>query len=114
MTLFTTKIPRGRAATKEPEPEELTAKGAKSTKKEIGISLAKHVLSNVEGALRRKGDGPGSSSRENSRDLRKISPVGRNDKDSPPSELGALARGISEQDLLDLRKFCSMVVRMKR
>ena len=45
----------------QPEPKKrlgigsLTAKGAKSAKKELGISPAKHVLSDDEGAPRRKG-----------------------------------------------------------
>ena len=41
--------------------------------------LAKHALSHVEGTQRREVTDRGPSSRANARDLKKISPFGRND-----------------------------------
>jgi beta-phosphoglucomutase-like phosphatase (HAD superfamily) len=51
---------------------------------------AKHALSNVEGDAKVTGRGP--SSRADARDLRKISPFGRNDKGSFFASLACLAR----------------------
>jgi len=45
----------GRLATEDSEAEDLTAKGAKSAKKEIGISPAKYVLRKFEGTPSSKG-----------------------------------------------------------
>ena len=44
-----------------------------------GFTRAKHVLSLVEGSPSSQSDGANPSSRANARDLRKISPFGRND-----------------------------------
>jgi len=49
------------------------------------------------------------SSRVNARDLRKISPVGGNDN---KSELGALARGISESELFRMPEKFAPVARI--
>jgi len=59
-----------------------------------GFARAKSVLSEAEGAPKTPSDGHGLSSRANARDLRKISPFGRNDNALFLCGLCAFARDI--------------------